>query len=121
MNQKIIIVGAGLSGLTLAHLLAKKDIESTVLEASTRIGGRIQTESGKLKTPLELGATWFSNIHVNLTKLINELGLKKFPQFSEGISLFQTKSFEPAQKFYVPESESPSYRVAGGTQNLIDT
>lgn len=121
MNQKIIIVGAGLSGLTLAYLLAKKNIESTILEASPRIGGRIQTESGKLNTPLELGATWFSDIHSNLIKLINELGLKKFPQFSEGISLFQTKSFEPAQKFYVPKSESPSYRIAGGTQNLIDT
>lgn len=121
MNRKIIIVGAGLSGMTLAYLLAKKNIESTILEASPRIGGRIQTESGKLKTPLELGATWYSDLHSNLINLIDELGLQKFHQYSEGISLFQTKSFEPAQKFYVPKSESPSYRIAGGTQNLIDT
>jgi monoamine oxidase len=41
-------------------------------------------------------------------------------QFAKGISLFQTKSFEPAQKFFVPESESSSYRLRGGTGKLID-
>ncbi len=35
--------------------------------------------------------------------------------------MFQTKSFEPPQKFYVPEAENPSYRLTGGTQMLIDT
>lgn len=121
MNSKVIIIGGGLSGLSLAWLLSKKGIKSTVLEASARLGGRIQTVKGILGTPLELGATWFSDMHPNLLALINELGLTKYPQYSKGISLFQTKSFEPPQKFFVPEAESPSYRLAGGTQLLIDT
>lgn len=122
MNQdeRIIIVGSGLSGLTLAFLLAQKNIETTVLEASSRIGGRIQTIKGALETPLELGATWFSDIHINLLSLIEELEIKKYPQYSKGISIFQTKSFEPPQKFFVPESETPSYRLVGGTQVIID-
>lgn len=74
-----------------------------------------------METPLELGATWFSEIHPHLLSLVDELGLQKYPQFSKGISLFQTKSFEPPQKFFVPEAENPSYRLAGGTQILIDT
>ena len=53
-------------------------------------------------------------------RLIKELGLKKYPQFSKGVSLFQTKSFEPPQEFFIPESESPSYRIAGGTQMLVN-
>ena len=65
-HERIIIVGSGLSGLTLAYLLAQKNIETTVLEASSRIGGRIQTIKGALETPLELGATRFSKEHVNL-------------------------------------------------------
>lgn len=121
MTPKVIIVGSGLSGLTLAYLLSKKHIESTILEASPRIGGRIQTHKGELGTPLELGATWFSDMHFNLMNLINQLGLEIFPQFSDGISFFQTKTFEPAQKFYMPKTDSPSYRLAGGTQNLVDT
>lgn len=120
-NKGIIIIGAGLSGLTLAYLLAKQKQNVTILEASARIGGRIQTINGTLNTPLELGATWFSDIHTNLLSLLMELQIEKFPQYSGGISLFQTKSFEPAQGFYVPASDTPSYRIAGGTQLLIDT
>lgn len=118
--MEIVIVGGGLSGLTLAYLLKKKKIPSTILEASFRLGGRIDTVKGVLDTPLELGATWFSDIHTNLNDLMIELEMKKYPQFSNGISLFQTKSFEPPQKFYVPASESPSYRIVGGTYTLIN-
>lgn len=120
-NKEIIIIGGGLTGLTLAYLLSKRNIKATVIEASDRLGGRIQTVKGVLETPLELGATWFSDMHAHLLSLIDELGLHKYPQFSKGISLFQTKSFEPPQEFFVPKAETPSYRLAGGTQLLIDT
>ncbi|TZF84739.1 FAD-dependent oxidoreductase [Pedobacter sp. BS3] len=119
-EERIIIIGGGLSGLTLAYLLSKRNSSAIVLEASSRLGGRIQTIKGALETPLELGATWFSDMHPNLLSLIDELGLQKYPQFSKGISLFQTKSFEQPQKFFIPEAENPSYRLAGGTQLLID-
>ncbi|WP_313261505.1 NAD(P)/FAD-dependent oxidoreductase [Sphingobacterium sp.] len=120
-NQRIVIIGGGLSGLTLAYLLSKRNINAIILEASARLGGRIQTVKGKLQTPLELGATWFSDMHPNLLSLIRELGLQKYPQFSKGISLFQTNSFEPPQKFFAPETEMSSYRLVGGTQMLTDT
>lgn len=120
-DEKIIIIGGGLSGLTLAYLLSKKDIETTILEASPRIGGRIQTVKGTLDTPLELGATWFSDLHQNLITLLDELELQKYHQYTKGKSLFETKSSEPPQEFYIPASQSPSYRISGGTQTLTDT
>jgi monoamine oxidase len=52
------------------------------------------------------------------SSLIEELDLKKYRQYSKGISLFQTNSFEPAQEFVVPEYE-PSYRITEGTQTII--
>ena len=119
--ERIIIIGGGLSGLTLAYLLSKKNIFATILEASSRLGGIIQTVKVENKTPLELGATWFSDIHSNLISLLEDLELKKFPQYSKGKSLFQTKSSEPPQEFYIPEAETPSYRIVDGTQNLINT
>lgn len=59
-------------------------------------------------------------MHAHLLDLTSELGLTKFSQYSGGISFFQTKSFEPPQKFFVPPAEKPSYRIAGGTQKIID-
>jgi monoamine oxidase len=119
--KQVVIIGGGLSGLALSYFLSKEKIPCTIIEASNRLGGRIQTVKGELDTPLELGATWFSDFHVNFLELIAELSLSKYPQFSGGISLFQTKSFEPPQKFFVPEADQPSYRLVGGTQVLIDT
>ncbi len=118
--EQIVIVGGGLSGLTLAYLLEKKNYEITLIEASPRLGGRIQTAIGNFGTPMELGATWFSDAHVQLLTLLAKLELQKYDQYTKGISVFQTKSFEPPQLFSVPEAENPSYRIVGGTERLID-
>jgi monoamine oxidase len=118
--ENVIIIGAGLSGLTIAFNLKKKNISFKILEAQNRLGGRIETIHGILNTPMDLGATWFNDIHVNLMTLINELEIEYFYQHSEGKAIFQTKSFEPPQVFYVPNSEQSSYRIIGGTFAIID-
>lgn len=43
LEAPVCIVGAGLTGLTLAYELEKAGIDSLLLEAGTRAGGRIQT------------------------------------------------------------------------------
>ncbi len=42
-SKKIIVIGAGLAGLTAAYELAQAGHDVTVLEARTRPGGRVQT------------------------------------------------------------------------------
>lgn len=116
---RILIIGGGLSGLTLAYLATQRNFQVTVLEATGRLGGRIYTISGARDTPLELGATWFSDQHPEFMQLASELGLVKFTQYDKGKTLFQTKSFEPPQRFEIPGSTTPSYRLAGGTAAII--
>jgi monoamine oxidase len=118
--ENVIIIGAGLSGLTTAHNLKKKNISFKILEAQNQSGGRIETIIGILNTPMDLGATWFNDIHVNLMTLLNELEIEIFYQHSEGKAIFQTKSFEPPQIFYVPNSEQSSYRIKDGTFAIIE-
>jgi len=42
-DAPVVIVGAGLSGLTVAYELKKAGIDALLLESSPRVGGRIQT------------------------------------------------------------------------------
>jgi monoamine oxidase len=44
MQSRVVVVGAGLAGLTAAHALARAGVRATVLEGSPRVGGRCWTE-----------------------------------------------------------------------------
>ena len=43
-NKKIVIIGAGISGLIAANELERKGIEPIILESKETIGGRVQTD-----------------------------------------------------------------------------
>ncbi|MEZ4934476.1 MAG: FAD-dependent oxidoreductase [Saprospiraceae bacterium] len=90
MQSKIIILGAGLSGLTLAYYLQKENIPFLILEARNRVGGRINTLYGDGGKSVEMGATWFGKKHQHLNELLQELNIGHFPQHTSGVSLFET-------------------------------
>lgn len=54
---KVLVVGAGIAGLAAANTLAAQGVEVTILEARSRIGGRIWTDRSA-GFPIELGAGW---------------------------------------------------------------
>lgn len=43
-NEKVIIIGAGIAGLTAAIELEKAGFKPTILESTDRIGGRVKTD-----------------------------------------------------------------------------
>jgi monoamine oxidase len=114
----ILIIGAGLSGLLTAYRLKKAGIPFKILEARSRIGGRIHTVQGATPTPVELGATWFNEVHQNLIQLLDELELTSFEQYMKGTAFFQPQTNSPAQSISIP-NQSPSYRIAKGSSHLI--
>ena len=116
----IIIIGAGLSGLLTGYRLKLEGIPFKILEARDRVGGRINTVYGTNNTPIEMGATWFTNQHKHLISLIKELEIEHFEQFMDTKVFYETSSTSPAQLVQIP-SQSPSYRIYGGTSNLIKT
>jgi polyamine oxidase len=72
-KKKVIVIGAGMSGLAAAKKLAAAGFQVTVLEARERTGGRILT-SNTLGFPLDLGASWIHGLNGNpMTQLANEL------------------------------------------------
>ena len=55
--ERVVVVGAGISGLTVANALAHGGIECVVLEARGRIGGRLHTID-LAGAPVDLGGSW---------------------------------------------------------------
>jgi polyamine oxidase len=53
----VIVVGAGIAGLTVANALAHAGTECVVLEARDRIGGRLHT-ADPAGSPVDLGGSW---------------------------------------------------------------
>lgn len=119
IKKTVHIVGAGLSGLTLAYLLKKKGIEFKIFESSNRIGGRIETIQTSNGGTIEMGATWCHIQHNKLLSLLDELNIGITKQHTSGISLFETSNQYKAQEFFIPEHEEASYRIENGTSNLI--
>jgi protoporphyrinogen/coproporphyrinogen III oxidase len=74
-QNKIVIIGAGISGLTIAYLLNKLGYDITVLEKKTEPGGSIETsvEKGFL---FDRGPNSGLETHPLIGQLVEELGLQ---------------------------------------------
>ena len=59
-SKKVIIIGAGMSGLVAGYELTRAGHDVTILEARNRLGGRVLT----LRTPFSDGHYALSLIHI---------------------------------------------------------
>jgi monoamine oxidase len=73
----VVIIGAGIAGLSAARLLAQAGQRVAIVEARDRVGGRIHTRhvSG---IPIELGAEFVHGRHPALWSLIREAKLDTY-------------------------------------------
>jgi len=84
----VIVIGAGLAGLNAAGIMADSGLNVTVLEGSSRIGGRVwstketwETNAGEV--PIELGASQISGSYARVLDAVYRLGLTLIDQDRE--------------------------------------
>lgn len=114
-RQKILVAGAGMSGLVAALELEHVGHDVTIIEARDRVGGRVHTQRGSDGTPIaEAGAGRIPRSHHWTLDYISRMGLALHPlyppkltslAFINGQRCSLDRGAELAQAVALPENE----------------
>jgi monoamine oxidase len=131
--KHVVVVGAGMAGLTAGLMLREAGHRVTILEAQSRLGGRILTHREFAGTMYgEFGAMRFPLGHVLVQHLIQErfkLATKPFPMDADNFIYLQGQSVRSSEftsgafDFALHEEEldrAPKDILRGAVQPLVD-
>lgn len=92
--MKVIVIGAGIAGLSAAYHLKGAGIEATVLEARDRVGGRVWTSRDFADIPVEFGAELIHgrSPQVNTWAWVDKLGLRTWHWNKRDDSMIRTEA-----------------------------
>ncbi|MEM9150958.1 MAG: FAD-dependent oxidoreductase [Cyanobacteria bacterium P01_F01_bin.3] len=122
MKTDVLIVGGGLSGLSLARQLQAVNVSYHLAEARPRFGGRIAThyvEHQNQTGYFDLGPAWFWPGQPRMAQLIEELGLTSFLQYADGELSFEDETGQVTRGRGYASMEG-AIRVKGGLASLIN-
>jgi monoamine oxidase len=83
----VVVVGAGIAGLVTARTLAQAGRSVLVLEARDRVAGRTDHHVLASGDVIEMGGQWVGPTQTEILALIDELGLRTYPQHASGEAL----------------------------------
>jgi monoamine oxidase len=88
-NQSVIVIGAGMAGLSAARQLTDQGYKVTILEGRNRIGGRIFTDRST-GVAMDMGAGWVHGSEGNnpLMALAQKAGADTFMTEDESIKVY---------------------------------
>lgn len=119
-NKKVIIIGAGFSGLAAASKLDPRKFDVTVLESQNSIGGRVFSHKMKHDLIVELGAEWIGNSHHRILTLCDEMKLKLDNNRMDTHVLYKGIYSPPKQSPYSKEWDDKFNQLLENYRNFND-
>lgn len=113
------VVGAGIAGLAVADRLCAAGRHVVVLEARSRVGGRLLSHylEGS-NAALDLGATWFWPGEARVAELVRRFDIDVHTQYLDGDAMFDGP--EGPQRISGNPIDVPSGRFVAGAASLAD-
>lgn len=79
----VVVVGAGLSGLSAARALRQRGLDVVVLEAADKVGGRVQS-AHVAGAHVDLGGTFVGPGQDRIIALADEMGVSRYATYEHG-------------------------------------
>ncbi len=111
-GTKVMVIGAGISGLAAAKILSEAGFEINVLEAIDKIGGRTRTNRS-LGIDFDEGASWIHGIKKNpIADLAEKAGMLSFETVDESIVSYDLGGKKRSVDLY-DSTETRFYEILG--------
>jgi monoamine oxidase len=112
----VVVVGAGLAGLSAARALTKAGRSVVVLEARDRVGGRTLNRSVGGGEVVEVGGQWIGPTQDRLAALAREVGVATYTTYFQGQAVYHRRG---QRLLYDAASPVPPDPDAGEAAGLI--
>lgn len=124
--SSVLVVGAGIAGLTAAYRLHQAGVSVDVIEANPKVGGRLRTVTHHplVPSPAELGGEFIDTRHTFVLSLVRELGLtvsdlrQADANLEPEVLYFQGQTLRP--EWVVEEFVPLARQIAADLQSLSD-
>ena len=121
-KKRCVIIGSGLAGLAAGFKLKNAGWDVTILEARSRIGGRVFSHSMPQNKQLvcELGAEWVGESHERIQALCKDFGIPLQKHQFDDYLLRNGKVSRPGAWNFSPQARSAFEKMVEGYEELSE-
>jgi monoamine oxidase len=117
----VIVVGAGLAGLTAARRIVEAGRSAIVLEARDRVGGRVLNHFLPSSDYTELGGMFTGPTQDRIQAMAGEVGVGTFPTYNTGNNVFYANGRRTEYPNNTPLGSAPPDPIVAGDIALAVT